>query len=66
MDSSPRASAPDSPRDDYDWILAEQVKCRDYLSQNGRNRGAELGLADLVGEEVLFLIEKRLESGGEK
>ncbi len=62
MENTPRASAPDSPRDDYDWILAEQVKCRDYLAQNGRDRGAELGLADLVGEEVLLLIERRREA----
>ena len=62
MDNTPRASAPESPRNDYDWILSEQVKCRDYLAQNGRDRGAELGLADLVGEEVLLLIERRREA----
>jgi hypothetical protein len=62
MENTPRASAPDLLRASYDWILAEQVKCRDYLAQNGRHRGAESGLADLVGEEVLLLIERRREA----
>lgn len=62
----PSAPAQDQPRSDYENILAEQIKCRDYLTQNGRHRGAELGLADWVGEEVFFLLEKRLENGGEK
>jgi len=62
----PGASAQDQTRTDYDRILAEQIKCRDYLLQNGHHRGAELGLADWVGEEVFFLLEKRLQNWGEK
>lgn len=35
-------------------ILAEQRQCAEYLIENGHDRGAALGLADWVAEEILL------------
>jgi len=40
---------------EMETVLAEQARCRDYIIENGRDRGAELGLADWVGEEVAMM-----------
>lgn len=44
---------------EMETVLAEQARCRDYIIENGRDRGAELGLADWVGEEVAMMRERK-------
>ena len=40
--------------EDLEKCLTEQRTCADYLLENGPHKGAELGLADWVMEEVIL------------
>ncbi len=43
---------------DLDAVLAEQRAVRDHFAAHPGDRGAILGLADLVGEELLMRTEE--------